>query len=206
MNRITQWILAMTAILAFAAPSVMAQQRPPAGPPPGGEEDFGQISGPGAEQQDEARKKIETIRLVRLTEVLKLDEKTAAKFIPAVTALEQKRRAGMVDHRQLMLELRKQLRSSPPDTAKLKETIDRYMSSQREMMKLRDKEFDTARDYLTTEQLARYLLFQQDFMREVREIISGMRGGGMGMGGPGRGQGQGRGPGMFRQAPAPPGE
>ncbi|MDH4162466.1 MAG: hypothetical protein OEW15_07220 [Nitrospirota bacterium] len=203
MKRSTQRILALTAVLALSASAVMAEQRPPAGPPPSVEEDPGPDSGPGARQREEARKKIEVIRIARLTEALKLDEKTASRFIPAITALDLKRRSSMMDHRLLIMELRKQLRTSPVDTAKLKETIDRYTSSQRDMMKLRDKELDTAREHLTTEQLARYLLFQQDFMREVREIISGTRGHGMGMGiGPGRGQG--RGPGMNRQSPAAP--
>lgn len=202
MSTLMRNILAIAAILALAAPAARAEQRMPAGPPPREENPGQEHGGPGAEQREEARKKIEVIRIARLTEALSLDEKTAAKFIPAITTLEMRRKAAMMEHRMMMMELRRQLRADPADAAKLKETIDRFISSQRDMQKLHEKEIETARDHLTTEQVARYLLFQQDFMREVQDIISGMRGG-MGMGPGVRG---GRGPGMNRQVPGGPPE
>lgn len=186
-NRI---LIAVLALFALPAATAFAEQ--PSAAPPSGPGEFSANPMPGDDEN--ARKKIEAIRVSRLTEALNLDEKTAAKFIPAITALDQKRRATMREHRQAMMELRRQVQGGQADSSLLRITIDKYAVSRREMTKLREKEFDTAREYLTTDQLARYLLFQQDFLQEVRELVSGMRGGGPAMRGPGRGAP--RGPGM----------
>ena len=146
------------------------------------------MSGPAdSEHREETRRKIEAVRLSRLTERLQLDERTAAKFIPAITAIEQKRRAQMAEHREAMTELRRLLDAQPLDAGKLRATIDKLTVSQRETFKLREKEWETARDHLTVEQQARYIVFQQEFMQEVRDIIGVGRGEGRGMGGPGMG-------------------
>lgn len=195
-NRI---LILLIALLAVSAATATAQQRPAPGATSEQAEEF--VPAPGAGrgypdpgEDENARKKIEAIRISRLTEALNLDEKTAARFIPAITALEQKRRTIMREHRQSLMELRRQMQGQQADPSRLKETIERYAASRRDMMKLREKEFDTAREHLTTDQLGRYLLFQQDFLQEVRELVSGMRGGGPGMRRPGRGPG--RRPGM----------
>ena len=44
---------------------------------------------------------------------------------------------------------------------------------------------------LTVEQQARYVIFQQEFRREMRGMISGARGNGPGQGSPGMGPGPG---------------
>ncbi|MBS1128688.1 MAG: hypothetical protein H6Q96_1068 [Nitrospirae bacterium] len=76
MNIITR-SMATAAVLAALSLPVFAQQghlRGPAGGPP------------SDEQREEVRKKMEAIKMSRLTEELKLDEKTAAKFIPVICA------------------------------------------------------------------------------------------------------------------------
>lgn len=197
-NRI---VIAAIALLALSAVPATAQQRPEPGGDSGPAEKYVSPPGserglPGPEEDENARKKIEAIRVSRLTEALNLDEKTAAKFIPAITALDQKRRTIMQEHRRLMMDLRRQVQGQQPETSRLKETIDKFTAGQRDMTKLREKELETAREHLSTGQLARYLIFQQDFLKEIRELVSGMRGGGPGMRGPGRGPARspGRGP------------
>ena len=81
MNRIVRATI-VVAFLAAAAASANAQQQAP-GP---------RRDRPSEEQREAVRKKVDAVRIVRLTETLKLDEKTAAAFIPVITALEQKRR------------------------------------------------------------------------------------------------------------------
>jgi Spy/CpxP family protein refolding chaperone len=82
-------------------------------------------------------------------------------------------------------ELRVLLDAKSPDEKKLKAVLEKIEKNQREMVKLRDKEFEAARDHLTVEQQARYLVFQREFMREMRGMISGARGQGRGMRGMG---------------------
>jgi Spy/CpxP family protein refolding chaperone len=180
--------LAMVALSACIATVAAAQQ--PAPPLPGG--------GPGdarptEQQREEVRKKVEAVRLARLTEVLQLDEKTAAKFIPAVTAIDQKRRTLVKENQETLRELKIMLHAAPPDEAKLKVAIAAIDKNRREIFSLRDKEFAVAKDNLTVTQMARYILFNQEFQQEMRGMVEGARGSRRGGMGPGPGKGRGKG-------------
>lgn len=210
----TRILMLLALITALAAPA-LAQQRP-LGPPldePGDEDLFaepgpGREAPPQSERRDEVLKKIEAIRIWRLTDALKLDEKTAAKFIPAISALDRSRRDLMQANQETLRELRAALDTGKPDERRLKAALDKLRLNHREMMKLQDKEFDAARDHLNIEQQARYSLFLQDFRREMRGMIGRARGdgpgrggmrGGSGRGGREPGQGYGAGPERPRQ-------
>ena len=187
MERFMRSTIMLMLIGGFAA-SAAAQQAP--GP---------QSGGPGAgrpseQQREEVRKKVEAVRLARLTETLQLDEKTAAKFIPVVTAIEQKRRTLLKENQETTRELKIMLHANPPDEAKLKIAVNAIEKNRREIFTLRDKEFSAAKDSLTVTQMARYILFNQEFMHEMRGMVEGARGSGPVKGG--KGAGPGRGPGM----------
>jgi Spy/CpxP family protein refolding chaperone len=177
--------MATVAVLAALSLPAFAQQGPmrgPAGAPP------------SDEQREEVRKKMEVVRITRLTEELNLDEKTAAKFIPVVTALDQKRRTLMHENRKTMQELRTELNAPQPDEGRMKASIGRIEKNHREIASLREKELQASRENLSVTQQARYILFNQEFAREMRGMVEGARGSGPGRAG--TGPGQGRGPGM----------
>jgi len=180
-------IIAVVACSVLLSAAAFAQERPLPGP--GGDRS------PDSAQREDTRRKVETLRMARLTEALKLDEKTAAKFIPAITVIGQKRREQMAVHHQAIQDIRQLFSGPTADDKKLKAAVDRAFGSQREMAKLREKELDAIRDSLTLEQQARYIVFQQEFMQEVRDVMRGsspagrQRRGGMS---PGRGPEQPR--------------
>jgi len=159
----------MLMLLGGLAASAVAQQAPG---PQGGRPDGGR---PTEQQREEVRKKVEAVRLARLTETLQLDEETAAKFIPAITAIEQKRRALMKENHEAIRELKVMLHATPPDEAKLKTAIDAIEKNRHEIFSLRDKEFSAAKDSLTVTQMARYLIFNQEFQQEMRGMMEGAR-------------------------------
>jgi len=176
MNGIARSVV-MTVVLASLALPALAQPGPSGG-----------LKGvpPTDEQREAVRKKMEAVKVARLTEELKLDEKTAAKFIPIISALDQKRRGLMRENRQILKDLRIELGSSQPDEKKLKSAVGRLEKNHRDIMSLRDKEISAVKDNLTMTQQARYFLFHQDFAREMRGMVEGAR----------KGPGQERGPGM----------
>ena len=186
--------MATAAVLAALSLPAFAQQGPLRGPAGGP---------PSDEQREEIRKKMEVVKMSRLTEELRLDEKTAAKFIPVITALDQKRRSLMNENRHAMQELRTELNAQQPDEGRMRTAISRIEKCQREIASLREKELQAARESLSVAQQARYLLFKQEFMREMRGMVEGARGSGPGKGG--MVPGQGRGPGTNGvQKPANP--
>lgn len=180
----------VASFLAATAASAIAQQQAP-GP---------RRDQPSEEQREAVRKKIDAVRIARLTETLKLDEKTAAAFIPVISALEQKRRDLMKENRAILQEMRALLHASPPDEGKLKAAISRIGKNRQELAAQRDKEFEAARKNLTVAQMARYIIFNQEFQQEMRGMLDEARGGHPGRKadgrGPGRGMAPGRGPGQ----------
>jgi cytochrome c556 len=188
MEHVTRSMI-MLVLLGSLATGAAAQHAPV--PQQGGGPGGGR---PNEQQREEVRKKVEAVRLARLTETLQLDEKTAAKFIPVVTAIEQKRRALMKENQETTRELKIMLHANPPDEAKLKIAVNAIEKNRREIFALRDKEFNAAKDNLTVTQMARYILFNQEFLHEMRGMVEGARGSAPSKGG--KGAGPGRGPGM----------
>jgi Spy/CpxP family protein refolding chaperone len=144
----------------------------------------GQGGPPSEERREEVRKKIEAIRIWRLTEELKLDTNTSAKLSSLLSSLDQKRRDTMREQMEAMRDLRSLLKTAKPDEAKIKPLLEKLEKNHHEMQALRNKEFKGLKEILTVEQQARFLVFQQEFQREMRDMISGARG--KGPGGPGR--------------------
>lgn len=206
MERFTRSMIMMM-LLAGLAASAEAQQQTPG--PQGRDQrppDFVRGGGPGGDrpteqQREEVRKKVDAVRLARLTETLQLDEKTAAKFIPVITAIEQKRRALMKENQETMRELKIMLHADPPDESKLKAAIGSMEKNRHDLFSLRDKEFGAAKDYLTVTQMARYLLFNQEFQQEMRGLMEGARNPRRGDMGPGPGRGPGKSGGPAPQIP-----
>ena len=184
MYRTVQSIIVALAIAATAAVAGAQQQAP--GP---------RRDRPSEEQREAVRIKMDAVRIARLTETLKLDEKTAGTFIPVITALEQKRRDLMKENREIMQEMRSLLHASPPDEAKLKAAIGRIEKNRQEIAAKRSKEFEAARSSLTVPQMARYIIFNQEFQQEMRGMMDEVRGGRSGRKPNGSGTGQGMAPG-----------
>lgn len=196
-------------LLLLAAALVMVSSTQPAVAQGGRAEDMpgiGNEPGPGnapsEEKRDEVRKKVEAVRIWRLTEALKLDSQTSAKLSSLLGPLDQQRQDLMREHMLAMRVLRQALKAKKPDQEKIKTALETIEKNRHALDGLRDKEISGVKDILTIEQRARFVLFQQDFRREMLGMISGARGGGPGRGktgGPGApGDQTPRGP---RQAP-----
>lgn len=192
MNR-TIKILVATAVLSLTITQVFAQQQisdPRTGDgrkdgsefAPAPDRDEGGLS---EEQREEVRKKIEAIRIWRLTEELKLDTTASAKLSSFLSSMDLKRRETMKDQMELMKDLRLFLRAAKPDEAKVRATLEKLEKNRHEIQGFRDQEMKGLKDLLTIEQQARLLLFQHDFQHEMRDMIHKARGKGQGRGGMG---------------------
>jgi len=205
----------MAAMLTAAATTVFAQQTPlPANPGRQYNDDMGidneTPSGRGGvlseKKREEIRKKIEAVRIWRLTEALKLDADTGARLSSLLSSMDLKRKEIMKDYTQAMKELRVYVKAAKPDEAKIKAVLETIDQKHHEMQAIRDQELKSLKDMLTVEQQARFRLFQQEFGREMRNMFSNARGGGPAKGGigPGGGRGQSPRPGMGGPMPGSP--
>ncbi len=161
MNAVRAAIIA--AVLIITGSAVFAQQGP------GSEAD--------ARKREEVRKKVEAVRIWRLTEALKLDEKTSARLSSFLSVLDEQRRGLVRERMETLRDLRPLLKPERPDEKKLKIALDKLDKNRLAMADLEEKENAGVKDILTVEQRARYVIFQHEFRREIRGMIAGARGG-----------------------------
>ncbi len=141
--------------------------------PPGFEEDRMMAAAPGTspEKQEEMRKRVETIRLWRLKDELKLDDQTASKVSAILSKYDQKRMALGQDARKAFQELKEILKQQKPDENRLKEIIVRLEKNREEMHQLMTDESGELKGVLTVEQQARYILFIPKFHHELKKMM-----------------------------------
>lgn len=128
------------------------------------------------ERREEVRKKIEAVRIWRLNEELKLDPDTSAKLSSLLSSFDQQRRDIRREQMRTMRDLKLAVRSQKPDESKLKTGLEHIEKNHHAMQELRNNELRALKDVLTIEQQARYVIFQQEFMREMRGMIHNARG------------------------------
>jgi len=167
-------LLTAVALVLGAATASYAQQAPPGSLSDDGT-GYGTPDGRGGrlseEKREAVRKKIEAVRIWKLTEVLNLDTATSAKLAAYLASMDQQRMKIFREQMMTMRELRRILKTPKPDEQSLSVSLDKLEKSRHTMQVLRDQELSGLKDILTTEQLARYVLFQQEFQREIREMI-----------------------------------
>jgi hypothetical protein len=130
------------------------------------------------ERRAEIRRKIETVRIWRLTETLKLDANTGARLSSLLSSLDQQRRAIQREQAGTLIMLQQSLISPKIEESRIKSDLDKLEKNYRAMQDLKNKEMSGLKKILTIEQQGRYVIFQQEFMREMRRMIRGARGNG----------------------------
>lgn len=192
MNTMRKGVLPAMLLALLAVQPASAQQELPAGVMLAGRMDDAPGFEPGPPgdrmpegRREEIRKKVAAVRIYRLTEELKLDPETSARIAALLGSIDSDRVMLMREQREGMRKLRELVAGGKAGERKLKEVLDGLESNHRRKMDLREREWKGIKDLLSVEQQARYLLFQQQFLREMRGMIAGPRGG----------QGPGPGPG-----------
>ncbi|MBI5846565.1 MAG: hypothetical protein HZB31_01175 [Nitrospirae bacterium] len=128
---------------------------------------------PSKEQMEKVRKKIETMRMWKLTSALDLNEKISAQVFPVLNSCDRKRAEAETGVREGMRELRAAVKEK--NEAKMKAALDRLEQNHTALQRTNDEERAELRNILSLEQQAKYVLFQQEFNREIRELIDEAR-------------------------------
>ena len=124
----------ITTAFSAVTPVLFAQQGPPAGQyddTMGPENQSGRGNALSEKKREEIRKKIETVRIWRLTEKLKLDTTTSAKMASLLSSFDQQRQGIVREQMATMRELRVSLKSQKPDEARIKTALDKLQKNQR---------------------------------------------------------------------------
>ncbi len=149
---------------------------------------------PGGKDMEERIREFAAKRREKLLQALQLDEATRARLNQRLEQLDQKaedlrrqQREAVQALREQTKELRKEMRrgrrnggergpeetppaaSSPTDNNALRQALDRVYAVEDAMAGLRRERLQVARDLLTPEQQAKFLLFSARFQKELRE-------------------------------------
>ncbi len=148
----------------------------------------------GGKDMEERIREFAAKRREKLLQALQLDEATRARLNQRLEQLDQKaedlrrqQREAVQALREQTKELRKEMRrgrrnggergpeetppaaSSPTDNNALRQALDRVYAVEDAMAGLRRERLQVARDLLTPEQQAKFLLFSARLQREMRE-------------------------------------
>ncbi|GBE37867.1 MAG TPA: hypothetical protein ENG75_06905 [Nitrospirae bacterium] len=130
--------------------------------------------GPPSEQQmEKIRKRVETLKMWKLTEVLNLDEATASRFFPILNEYDRKRMDIAHKMRKDMKKLRKSVDTAPE--SELKSIITRLRDNHRRLQKIDDEEMSRLQDILSVRDMGKLIIFKQEFQRNMKKIISDVR-------------------------------
>jgi len=125
-------------------------------------------------ETDDPRVIIEKIRIYRLTRELDLTTEQAIKFFPKLNELQKIDK----DFRARQEEILDNLKAMIHEDAEQKEimkSLSRYETIFKEKVERQLSKMGEIRELLTPVQQARYLIFQDEFEREIRRMIKEVR-------------------------------
>lgn len=128
---------------------------------------------PSKKQIERTRKRVETLKMWKLTKILDLDEQKASKFFPVLSEYDKKRLTAAHEMRKDMKKLRAYADTANPD--ELRNIIRRVENNHRRLQRIDNEEMERLRDILTARDLAKFIIFRQDFDREMKKIIEKVR-------------------------------
>jgi Spy/CpxP family protein refolding chaperone len=124
---------------------------------------------PTAQQQDTVRKRIESMKMWKLTKDLDLDEATSAKLFPIINKYDKKKADIYENLRTRMQEIKTSLDDKKTD--QLKDLIVKVEENRKALQGVTDEEWAEVKRVLTIEQQAKFILSRQEFGRQMRGLI-----------------------------------
>ncbi|MBI1824044.1 MAG: hypothetical protein HYR80_08045 [Nitrospirae bacterium] len=131
---------------------------------------------PPEQRREEIGKRIELMRMLRLSQELNLNEEMATKVFSRLRPIDQKRRGRIQEHQRIQRGLREASDSGKIDEKKLQELMKSLRENRQAMMELDQEEIQALGGLLTPQQMAKYLLFREGFRQELRQEIERFRG------------------------------
>lgn len=130
---------------------------------------------PPFEKREEIRKRIELIRMWKLTEELDLTEEIGGKLFPILHKYDEKRMALNKERDGIMNQLRKALENEASSDEAIEGVMDKLEKNTLAELDLMRQQRKELKGILSPRQQAKFILFQREFHREVRKIIAEAR-------------------------------
>jgi hypothetical protein len=127
------------------------------------------------DQREKSRERIQMVRMLKLTQALKLDREAAGRFFAVGAQYEQTKRHIRRDLQEDIQRLRNLTRDLNAPEKELRETVLRIKNRKKDLNDLNNKQIEEELSLLRPDQQARYILFTIDFHREMEGILREIR-------------------------------
>ena len=125
---------------------------------------------------ERALERINTVRLLKMIDALRLERETAAKLASVSNKYCETRKSLLRNMRKDLDALRQILKKGRPDEGELKKLVEQVKILKKELADLKLHQMDEEMNFLTHAQQARYLIFKVDFHKEMHGLIQEIRG------------------------------
>ena len=126
------------------------------------------LNGPRREQ---IRKRINTIKIWKMTEELNLSEQQSEKFFPIYNTFESKRKEAEDQRFDLLRILDDLTLEENPSETEIYKLIDQLENIDQQMVNNRVEFKNKLKEILTTRQIGRLFVFEIKFQRQIQNII-----------------------------------
>jgi len=123
---------------------------------------------------EDPREIIEKVMIYRLTQELDLTTEQALKFFPKLKDMRKMERDFNRERMEVIGELEKLVKDSAMDK-EIEKVIEKYKDMHDKRLIAQTRMLDEIKDILTPLQQAKFLIFQERFEREIRELIKEVR-------------------------------
>ncbi|MCC6156652.1 MAG: hypothetical protein IT350_01280 [Deltaproteobacteria bacterium] len=128
------------------------------------------------EDRDRVWKQMETMRILKLTEVLEPSDEQLAKIIPVVKSYAEAQRTKMAERDAILRELEGMGKTgASPESTAVRANIKKILEIENAMMGVRRTHYDQMEKLLDARQMARYMLFEVRFHDEVQGFMSDLK-------------------------------
>ena len=158
---------AIACLLVCAPGSIVLAQAP--NRPQGFPEEFSRVL-------DRARRQVETLYVLRLSEILALTTEQSAQLAAVIRKAQEVRR-GLLEERRQMLEELNTILATGAGADRIKPKLLQWEQNEAHLGRWRQGVFQDVSRILSVEQQGRFLLFDENFNNEVRNAILELRSG-----------------------------
>jgi hypothetical protein len=127
------------------------------------------------DQREKSRERVQMVRMLKLTQALKLDREAAGRFFAVSAHNEETKRRIRRDLQDDIQRLRHLTRDLSAPEKELRETVLRIKNRKKDLNDLNNRQIEEELGLLRPDQQARYILFTIDFHREMEGILREVR-------------------------------
>jgi Spy/CpxP family protein refolding chaperone len=114
--------------------------------------------------------RLDRYKKIRMVEVLNLDEETGVKLVSRYTKHRERMKEIESDRADLVEKLETMTQSGTSE-AEYQRVFNEIYEIEKKISEARKKFLDELKEFLTSKQIAQYMVFERDFMKDVRNVV-----------------------------------